>query len=116
VAEIPFIGPSYNLDSRPSGAQRTINLIPVPQEPGNERTAWVFEDVPGLEAWSVPDSCVPYLLDNFNGTAATDLEAHTPDTAPSGFVWRDQGGGPVELDGSGLAVPTTAPAPITTWG
>lgn len=46
--EIPFIGPSYNLDSRESGVQRTINLIPHPQEPGNERTAWVFKDVPGL--------------------------------------------------------------------
>jgi hypothetical protein len=46
--EIPFVGPSYNLDSRPSGVQRTVNLIPHPQEPGNERTAWVFQDVPGL--------------------------------------------------------------------
>jgi hypothetical protein len=46
--EIPFIGPTYNLESRPSGVQRTINLIPHPQEPGNERTGWVFKDVPGL--------------------------------------------------------------------
>lgn len=46
--EIPFIGPSYSLDSRPSGVQRTVNLIPHPQEPGNERSAWVFKDVPGL--------------------------------------------------------------------
>jgi hypothetical protein len=46
--EIPFVGPSYNLESRPSGVQRTVNLIPHPQEPGNERTAWVFKDVPGL--------------------------------------------------------------------
>jgi hypothetical protein len=48
VATIPFVGPSYNLESRPASVQRTINLVPVPQEPGNERTAWVFKDVPGL--------------------------------------------------------------------
>ena len=46
--QIPFVGPSYNLESRPASVQRTINLVPVPQEPGNERTAWVFQDVPGL--------------------------------------------------------------------
>lgn len=46
--EIPFISGSYNLESRPSGVQRTINMVPVPEEPGNERTAWVFKDVPGL--------------------------------------------------------------------
>lgn len=52
MAQIPFVGPSYNLDSRPSGVQRTINLIPVPEEPGNERTSWVFKDVPGLTAFN----------------------------------------------------------------
>lgn len=44
----PFIGPSYALDSRPASVQRTINLMPVPLEPGNERAGWVFRDVPGL--------------------------------------------------------------------
>lgn len=43
-----FVGPSYNLESRPASVQRTINLVPVPLEPGNERTAWAFKDVPGL--------------------------------------------------------------------
>lgn len=45
---IPFVGPSYNLSSRPAGIQRTINMIPVPIEPGNERSSWTFKDVPGL--------------------------------------------------------------------
>lgn len=49
---IPFVGPSYDLRSRPADVQRTINLIPVPLEPGNEKTAWVFKDVPGLRAFS----------------------------------------------------------------
>ena len=43
----PFIGPTYNLLSRPASVQRTVNLIPVPLEPGNERTQFVFKDVPG---------------------------------------------------------------------
>ncbi len=47
--QIPFVGPTYNLRKRPLSVQRTVNLIPVPQEPGNERTAWVFKDTPGLQ-------------------------------------------------------------------
>lgn len=45
---IPFVGPSYQLDSRSASVQRTINLVPVPIEPGNETTGWVFKDLPGL--------------------------------------------------------------------
>lgn len=44
----PFIGPSYQLASRPASVQRTVNMIPVPLEPGNERTEFVFKDLPGL--------------------------------------------------------------------
>jgi hypothetical protein len=43
-----LIGPSYNLESRPASVQRTVNMVPVPLEAGNERTAFVFKDVPGL--------------------------------------------------------------------
>lgn len=56
--EIPFVGPSYWLASRPSGVQRTINLIPVPQEAGNERTGWVFKDSPGLVSFNEPEIVV----------------------------------------------------------
>lgn len=44
---LPFVGPSYNLN-RPASVQRTIGMMPVPVEPGNERSAWAFKDVPGL--------------------------------------------------------------------
>lgn len=43
-----FIGPSYQLVSKPASVQRTIGMYPVPIEPGNERTKWVFKDFPGL--------------------------------------------------------------------
>jgi hypothetical protein len=63
--DIPFVGPSYDLLTRPSGVQRTINLVPVAQEPGNERVAWVFEDAPGLEAWSTDPGVDPGEPDPF---------------------------------------------------
>ena len=44
---VPFVGPSYNLN-RPAAIQRTIGLIPMPVEPGNERSPWTFKDWPGL--------------------------------------------------------------------
>jgi hypothetical protein len=44
----PFVGPSYSLASMPQSVQRTVNLMPVPIEPHNERAGWIFLDVPGL--------------------------------------------------------------------
>jgi len=52
--DIRLVGPSYKLDSRPASVQRTVNMYLVPQEPGNERTPWVLQDVPGLAAFSAP--------------------------------------------------------------
>lgn len=80
MAQIPFVGPSYNLDSRPASVQRTINLVPYPQEPGNERTKWVFKDVPGLVAYA-PTTYDTIALLNFNGTngstTISDVYANT---------------------------------------
>lgn len=50
---VPLIGPSYNLRNKRASLQRTVNLIPVPIEAGNERSAWVFRDVPGLETFDL---------------------------------------------------------------
>lgn len=44
----PFIGPSYALRNRYGSVARTVNLMPRPIEPGNERTDWIFVDVEGL--------------------------------------------------------------------
>jgi hypothetical protein len=51
-----FIGPAYNLESRPASVQRTVNMVPVPLEPGNERTAWIFDDVEGLIVFNEAES------------------------------------------------------------
>lgn len=50
MPDSPWVGPTYPLKSRVASVARTINLVPVPNEPGNERTAWVFQDVAGLDA------------------------------------------------------------------
>jgi hypothetical protein len=58
-----LIGPSYSLESRPASVQRTVNMIPVPLEPGNERAGFVFKDVPGLvdavSAWEPSPEAAP---------------------------------------------------------
>jgi hypothetical protein len=45
---VPWVGPSYTLRSRTADVQRTVNMIPLPLEPGNERSGWRFKDIPGL--------------------------------------------------------------------
>jgi hypothetical protein len=69
---IPFVGPSYDLESRTAGVQRTINMVPVPLEPGNERAGWGFEDVPGLAELelTVPHGC--YVTENFDDPTLAD--------------------------------------------
>jgi hypothetical protein len=67
--QTPFIGPSYNLESRPASVQRTINLIPVPLEPGNERAPWVLKDVPGLATFfELPTALLLLHMDGPDGS------------------------------------------------
>lgn len=81
MAIIPFVGPTYDLDSKAASSQRTVNLVPVPLEPGNERTKWVFKDVPGLTEFSAPivpgqwnpdDKSPRITLTNANKSAGND--------------------------------------------
>jgi hypothetical protein len=92
IVEIPFVGPSYNLESRPASVQRTINLVPVPQEPGNERTAWVFKDVPGL-----------VLMQDFAGGGSGE---------PGPWLgYNDGGNGPIMMDEAGAFQALVTPVP-----
>lgn len=65
MAATPFIGPSYQLASRPASVQRTVNLIPVPLEPGNERVGWVFKDVQGLAVVTLTGTGRSVYADNY---------------------------------------------------
>lgn len=87
MGPLQLIGPSYNLESRPASVQRTVNLMPVPLEPGNERTGWVFKDVPGLVEFRDGSLDGVLFLDRFDGAADTDVESHTPDIAPTGWTY-----------------------------
>jgi hypothetical protein len=45
---VPFVGPSHQLRSKNADLQRSVNLEPVPLEPGNERAVWRLKDTAGL--------------------------------------------------------------------
>lgn len=74
-----FVGGTYNLNSVPASAQRTINMMPVPVEAGNERTAYTFRDVPGLLRFAVKDyiyiTSQPYA---YEADETVSLRATTP--------------------------------------
>jgi hypothetical protein len=81
---LPLTGPSYDLLSRPASVQRTVNLMPVPIEPGNERVGWVLKDVPGLtefEALQPPEGLNFILLSNFE---APDSNTDVTDESVTG--------------------------------
>jgi uncharacterized repeat protein (TIGR01451 family) len=86
---LPFVGPSYNLDSRPHSVQRVVNMMPVPLEPGNERTGWVFKDVPGLTQF-----LAPYL-----GITKTQADAALYTTQTQTYTVVATNGGPEAADG-----------------
>jgi len=69
--DIRLVGPSYKLDSRPASVQRTVNMYLVPQEPGNERTPWVLQDVPGLAAFSAPPAIAWLAVATDSSSTAT---------------------------------------------
>ena len=75
---VPFVGPSYNLSKRQQSVQRTVNMIPVPQEPGNERTAWVFKDVPGLVLFNEAVLFYTSFQYPYEGTEFLDVGASIP--------------------------------------
>lgn len=103
--KLPFIGPSYDLPTRPSGVQRTVNMFPIPVETGNQNTRWEFKDAPGLEAWSLPvDPLEGFIyLDTFTGAAETLLVDHEPDVAPVGFAYEVVSANGLKLVGDGTA-------------
>lgn len=51
---IPFIGPSYALDTGKADRQRVINMFPVANEVAGGKTGSYFQSVPGLDVFSAP--------------------------------------------------------------
>jgi hypothetical protein len=53
---IPFVGPSYHLNTRKADVQRTVNLFPVMNEVAGGKTGSYLQSVPGLVEFSGPPS------------------------------------------------------------
>ncbi len=70
---IPFVGPTYNLQSRPADVQRTVNMVPKLIEPGTERERWAFSDVPGL---SVFGNAFGFILMETSGYVLNEVNGH----------------------------------------
>lgn len=73
--KIPFVGPTYPLESKPASVQQTVGMYPVPIETQNERVTWVFKDIPGLventEAWPDVPAAADWLGYNFDDLGPT---------------------------------------------
>jgi uncharacterized repeat protein (TIGR01451 family) len=83
---LPLTGPSYDLLSRPASVQRTVNLIPVPLEPGNERAGWVLKDVPGLSVFQAPPSLSIDKAQSGASLEVDDAQVYTVVVTNSGTV------------------------------
>jgi hypothetical protein len=122
VGNVQLVGPSYNLESRPASVQRTVNMVPVPLEPGNERAGWGFEDVPGLTSFSTPplvelvsgwwefeenDSSESFLDSTGNAHHLTTTLATSSLSVAGGLVGRAQyrGGDSAGLAGRRVYIP-----------
>lgn len=49
---IPFVGPSYDLDTGKADRQRSVNLFPVANEVAGGKTGSYLQSVPGLDVFS----------------------------------------------------------------
>ena len=56
---IPFVGPSYQLNTRKADVQRTVNMFVVRNEATGGKSAMYLESIPGLVVFSEPVAAVP---------------------------------------------------------
>jgi len=105
---IAFVGPTYPLKSKPASVQQTVNMYPVPIEPGNERTDWVFKDMPGLveAATFGPTDTFLFLLhftESAGAEGVSEFAGGTTAVDQTGATWAS-----VDGEDSGT---TASPAP-----
>lgn len=119
TSRVPFVGPSYKLDTLEADCQRVVNMYPAADEVGGGKTGVYLESIPGLDLFSpeappTPPVCnlsafpvieadeAMHFLDNFTGTNGEDLELHESDLNPSETGWEVNSEGPQAflLDGS----------------
>ena len=49
---VPFVGPSYQLNTRSADVQRSINMRPVPVESGTGASGFMLQSNPGMRVFS----------------------------------------------------------------
>lgn len=66
---VPFVGPSYQLETRTAAVQRTVNLYPVVSEVPDGKASTHLRSVPGLTVFSpIP---APVALGGWNAATKT---------------------------------------------
>jgi hypothetical protein len=93
---IPFVGPSYSLDTRKADVQRSVNLFPVANEVAGGKTAAYLQSAPGLDLFATSDLAL-FTIDDVSGTSVNDSDftltvtrARVTDTAVS-VTWTATG-------------------------
>jgi hypothetical protein len=56
---IPFVGPSYQLNTRKADVQRTVNMFVVIRETPSGKSVLYLKSVPGLNVFSIHDDNMP---------------------------------------------------------
>ena len=98
---IPFVGPSYQLNTRKADVQRTLNMYVVVKEAPSGKTIIYLKSTPGLTVFST--GSIGLFLDYFDGTGL--LSAHAPDI-PSDILWSHTSGQTITLSGTGYVYPS----------
>jgi hypothetical protein len=57
--QIPFVGPSYQLDDLKADCQRTVNMFVIKNEAAGGKSQMYLESVAGLTVFSEPAEMVP---------------------------------------------------------
>lgn len=83
---IPFIGPSYSLNTAKADIQRSVNLFPVTNEVAGGKTEAYLQSIPGLDAFSP-------VADPDLGCRNALAAAEQAETTDSVYIYTDYGGG-----------------------
>jgi hypothetical protein len=64
---IPFVGPSYQLNTRKADCQRTVNMFVIKNEAAGGKSQMYLESVAGLTVFSEPIGIPGWDTTNENG-------------------------------------------------
>jgi hypothetical protein len=99
---IPFVGPSYTLNTRAADVQRTVGMYPAPVESGSGKAAFMLAAVPGLVTFCDTMTGIGRGCFELNGfgycVVGNRLYRISTDGAASDIGTLVSNAGPVEID------------------